>query len=616
MREILLNGTYYKLAPKSDILKKTVNPWKAAIKQTGTLEYSDFSNAEFEEYHDFRNGVGQNRGVGSDARTQWTEGIDFTIDGQTVLGPLVITAGAFGVAPVKIIDFQSGTYAIGNSLISKWNTTTEVWDSVCTYLTSPIDAVVVTDATDEYLVVSSATEAFYTVDGATWVRLYGIASATGTGWDNLSNAYDESTTTKTTSPDIPIDGTCAWVVFTLTNPIPTTTIKVWPTRENTTITTMRIEAYYDSGYTEIYSDTPTYGAWNTITMGLQTVTNIKINFSQVGGSVPLEAYINEVQVIPNTLGYMADYEQKLYFISTDGTKVKYSASENIDAYSGTFALTGSFGTVYDLFEGKLLADGTPTLYFTSTSGLYTVDTTNELAYKQEVSYPPLTYAGHRGMYWNANVWVATGYGILKVSSSLATPIGTDLDDGLPSGYQGYVYDMFPVNNWLVFCVNGGTTDKSSIFKRNSSYGGNLQVYTTSAINNPIACIWHSPSSLYTNGRLWFGEGTNIKYMMFPDTTSNAKQIATYEYVDNSGYGKLPIFRKIATISKTALGVAAITKSCSDALYIEVFYGLNGAAPTTSLGTFITSPKPSILLFNSGLGIEFYTIQIAIKIYRG
>ncbi|KKL12246.1 hypothetical protein LCGC14_2537670, partial [marine sediment metagenome] len=84
-------------------------------------------------------------------------------------------------------------------------------------------------------------------------------------------------------------------------------------------------------------------------------------------------------------------------------------------------------------------------------------------------------------------------------------------------------------------------------------------------------------------------------------------------IDNESNAKLPTFRKLAMISKTALGVAAITKSCDDDEYIEVFYGLNGAAPTISLGTFKTSPRPTILTFNSGLGTEFYTIQFAIKL---
>jgi len=73
---------------------------------------------------------------------------------------------------------------------------------------------------------------------------------------------------------------------------------------------------------------------------------------------------------------------------------------------------------------------------------------------------------------------------------------------------------------------------------------------------------------------------------------------------------------MAGIPKTALRVAAITKSCSDTDYIELFYGLNGAAATTSKGTYKSSPKPTTLTFNSGLGTTFYTIQFAIKLFQG
>jgi len=269
-----------------------------------------------------------------------------------------------------------------------------------------------------------------------------------------------------------------------------------------------------------------------------------------------------------------------------------------------------------LFEGKLLADGTPILYMVGTEGLFTIDTTNEKAYKQEAEYPPLTYAGHVGKYWNGNVWVGTGYGILKVTPSLATYVGPDQDDGLPATYQGSIFDMTTVNNWLVYCVNKTlSTDKSSIIKRNASYGGNLQIYT-SAANTAIPCLHHSPSSLYTNGRLWWGEGTGIKYMMFPDVTSNVKQVSTYQYVDDSGYGYLPVFRKLAVIPKVALGVGAITRSCDANEYIEVWYQLNEAGSWTDLGDFNTSPRDDILTFGSGLGTEFYTIQFRIKLIRG
>jgi len=615
MRQISLNGVFYPI--HSDIISRRINPWKAKL-GAGSLEYSDFSQAEMEEYFDFRNGIGKKRGVGSDARLDWTEGIDFSVEGQAVLGPKVNTAGAFGVAPVKIIDFESGTYAIGSSQISKWNTGTSAWDSKDTSLASPIDAIVVTDSTDSYLIVSSATDAVYTTDGETWTALWGWKSPVSatdpdSEWADEAYTYDGNTATKALNST----GADGYLELNLTTAVVTDRVRVFLGKGADSGTpTVTIDLYYDSAWHNIFASTIAYDQWVTKTnsAGLKTVSKARIKYTNtVGGK---DYYIYEVAFYNPVFGYLADFENKLYCISTDGKFVGYSVAKNIDSFSGSFELTGNYGTLYRFFEGKLLADGTPTLYFCGTEGLYSLDTTTEIAYKQEVSYPPITNAGNVGIYWNANVWVSTGYGILKIAPSVATFIGPDQDDGLPSGYQGKVYDFATVNNWLVFCVNGGTTDKSSILKRNSTLGGNLQVYTTSAINKAIACLCYSPSSLYTNGRLWFGEGTDVKYMMFPDTTSNVKQLDTYEYVNDSGYGKLPIFRKVAAIPKTALGVAAITKSCSAVDKIEVYYGLNGAAPTTLLGTFTSSPKPTALTFGSGLGAAFYTIQFATKLYRG
>ncbi len=677
MREIRLSNKQYKIV--GDITQRAINPILAKLGATGGLEYSDFSQATHEEYYDFRDGIGKDRGVGSDARLQWSEGIDFTIDGQTVLGNKINTADyttwvkntayitlnfvvptathtvcfecttpgtshatteptwdttvgnttADGtvvwtcrayLAPIKIIDFQSNTYIIQNSRILKWNGTKLI--CVDKTFASPIDAIVILDGTDEYLIVSSASDAIYTTDGATWIA-YPVDWITPTGyvddetvWTNEANVYDDNTATYASVPQA---NTNATLQLTLTVPLYTDRIRIYASEQGGVNPDIDIDFYYEAGWHDVYDSTVTKDTWVTITnsAGVKRVEKLRVHFDTITGTT---GYIHEVDFGAKFLGYMAGFESKLWCITTDGKGIISSATNDIDDYYDTFDLTGDFGTVYDLFEGKLLSDGSPILYSTGTQGTYTIDTVTELAYEQEVSYPPLTYSGHKGLYWNANVWVTTGYGILKIASSMATEIGPNQDDGLPSGYQGYIYDMVAVNNWLVYCVNGGTTDKSSILKRNLSYGGSLQVYTTSAVNKPIACLWHSPSSLYTNGRLWFGEGTDVKYMMFPDTTSNPKQVATYDYVSASGYGKFPILRKLAIIDKVALGVTAITKSCDIAgdanEYIEVFYGLNGAEPTTSLGVFETSPKPTALSFNSGLGTEFYTIQFATKLYRG
>lgn len=681
MREINLAGVQYKI--QGDVIKRAINPWMAKI-SSGAREYSDFTQAQLEEYHDLRNGIGLESALPSESNRTWfTEGVDFTTPRSAVLGPLITTAGSFGVAPVKIIDFQGSTYAIGNSQISEWSGS--AWTSRDTSLANPIDAIVITDDTDEYLIVSSATFAIYSTDGTTWNRLTAFAEApnfssytevdtngkltvTATkatavnadtdedvllyfdmGADNL-NKLDVDFEIYVDAASAATSGYCGMAISNTVGDITNFTstdisavgreaggnAQLLLLRGNIAASdsysgslntlyycTLTRVAANDTVTLKIYSDSARATLLDTLTVSGYGTTTYRyvygfVNRNDGAGGQDWDGYVQNL-TLNRTTGYMADFENRLYLISTDGKDIRFSATKNIDTLGSNFTLTGNFGTVYDFFEGKLLADGTPVLYFTGTEGLYTLDTTNEIAYRQEVNYPPLTYAGHVGKYWNGSVWVGAGFGILKVTPSMATFIGPDQDDGLPSTYVGSIFDMVTVNNWLVYCVNKtAATDKSSIIKRNSSYGGNLQVYT-SAANAAIACIHHSPSSLYTNGRLWFGEGTDVKYMMFPDTTSNVKQISTYDYVNDSGgspYSRLPIFRELAAITKVALGVAAITKSCDASEYIEVFYGLNGASPTTSLGTFKASPRPTILTFNSGLGTEFYTIQFSIKLFRG
>ena len=642
-RQVNLNGTFYQI--KDDLIHKTIYPWKAQVRSTGSREFSDFSSAEMEEWHDFRNGIGLESALPNESsRLWWTEGIDFSTARSAVLGPLVtapttpvITAPDITNANFEIdISPTSGYgWTIGATAgDDNWTQSTEQehgdgtksWKNTACSL-------------DEYLTqsVTIAPKATYTVkvwvysvDGTDKVKIFLS--------DGTSSSYGELVGTT---------GTWAQATNSITTAMGATSLEISiyigqaTAGDNVYVddATITVTAITEGNVVKIIDfQSGTYAILDGAVFkwdGTDT-WDIKLVFPNLLDAIVVTDATDEYLVVSSAtdavytvdgatwldfpdakcMGYLAFYDTKLRALDTDGGTLHSSAANNIDGVWTEFNLTGQFGTVYDLFEGKLLSDGTPTLYFCGTQGLYTLNVTTETAYKQEVAYPPLTYAGHKGLYWNANVWVATGFGILKVAPSVATFVGPDLDDGLPSTYQGSIFDMVTVNNWLVYCVNKtSSSDKSSILKRNSSYGGNLQVYT-SAADTAISCLHHSPSSLYTNGRLWFGEGTSVKYMMFPDTTSNVKQVSTYTYVDDSGYGKLPIFRSLAAIPKVALGVAAITKSCNANEYVEVYYGLNGAAPTTLLGTFNDSPRDTIATFNSGLGTAFYTIQFAIKLIRG
>jgi hypothetical protein len=558
---------------------------------------------------------------------------------------LVYTAGTLGKIPVKFIDFLGNTYAICPSQISRWNGST--WDNV----TAPSD-LSVEDCEDAWneLVDGSITSATDDTDfkvGTYAVKL--TQTGTLTAGDilatevitsaDLSSYYairlwiKSDMAFETGELQLLLDDTasCASPVETLD--IPTLLADTWtqvtlPLADPslcTAIISVGIKTAVDirwpfQSLVLRIDDVDAVGA-GPITDPVDAIVFKDATDTYLVVSTPSMAIYsddgNTWSYLEGCRGVLGIYDMKLCGIDTDGSNFRLSAAGDIDGTWTTFTISEDIGTVHRMFSAKLLADETPTLYFTATKGLWSVDVTNNKVYRQEVNYPPLDDAGRAGMYWNANVYVSTGGGIVKVAPSMATPVGPDLDDGLPDGYQGTVYDMVGVGPWMVYCVDKFSTGRSTIYKRHSNYGGNIPI-TYSAANSSIKCILHSPSSMYTNGRLWWNEGANVRYCMFPDTASNIKQISTYTYAAASlGPGLiLPKFRKLAAINKVALGVAAVTADCDASDFITIWYKANNAAAWTILGYYKTSPRPTILTFNSGLGTEFYVIQFGLKFERG
>ncbi|MCJ7828852.1 MAG: hypothetical protein MUP81_03830, partial [Dehalococcoidia bacterium] len=393
MSQILLDGEYYDVS--GDIQRRNINP-RAARFETGVPGYSSFTQASVEAWKGMRGGIGHKYQESSGTEEcNWSEGLDGSHDAGVILGPYINTAGTFGVAPVKIINFGGKVYGIGNNVISVWDTSgTPHWDSVYTSLASPIDAIVVTDSDNTpYLVVSSATAAVKSTTGAS-------------------------------------------------------------------------------------------GSWSALT---------------------------------GCKGYLTFHDNKLYGFY--GQTINYSPAKDIDGTWSTCDLAAYLGTVHGLFTARSQNTDEPLLCLHATTGLWTID-----PWVQEI-YPYLEltghdYAGKAGMFWNSYIYVSTGPGIKKIAGGLVTDIGPDQDDGLPSGYQGVIYDITGMadGSWMVYCVNGQTANKSSIIKRHGTVGGNQQIYTTAAANTPITCLCYSPSSMtgMTNGRLWWGEGTSVKYCMMPD----------------------------------------------------------------------------------------------------
>jgi len=486
-RKVLLDGKHYDIGD-GIIQRRNINP-RAARFETGIPGYSSFTQASVEAWKGMRGGIGHKYQESSGTEEcWWSEGVDGSHHGGTILGPEVNTAGDFGAAPVKIIDFcevgeESKTYAIGASKISQWSGTS--WGTPKeTGIASPLDAIVVTDSTDTYLIVSDATSAKKTTDGSSWTSM------------------------------------------------------------------------------------PT-----------------------------------------GCMGYLALHDNKLYGFY--GTTLNYSPAKDIDGTWSSCELSEDFGTVHGLFTAKSQVTDEPLLCLHTSNGLFTID-----PWVNEV-YPFLKltghdYAGMAGMFWNSYIFVSTLGGIKKIAGKLVTDIGPDQDDGLPKTYQGYIpkYGMCPAgdDSWMVFSVhNASSSDKSSIFKRHGTVGGNQQIYSTASADTAITCVHYSPSHMYANGRLWWGEGNDVKYCMFPDYNADVTEIADYEFT-LSGEMITSIFRPLEAFPKLAISVAGNTQNCDSDNPITISYWTDNDDDWVELGTFEDSPPDALLFGDNDEGLEFRWIK--------
>ncbi len=266
----------------------------------------------------------------------------------------------------------------------------------------------------------------------------------------------------------------------------------------------------------------------------------------------------------------------------------------------------------DMFVGRNASD-TPTLYFLTPKGMFYLDVfTNFVFNPTEVAWEEDDKSGKKGLYWKGDHYIAVNKGIYKISGGVVTLVGPDMDDGLPEDLQGTITDMIGVGFWLVIALDGGASKKSCILKRYIT-GNHWHPVYVGSLNTPIrALCWDS-------GTLYFGEGSNVKNLLFPSITDNVKQISDHTYYDG---GELiyPYFHsEFEAMPKVAHRVWATTQDCTSSVNILIAYRKDEETAWTELGMFESSPRPTALPFpasGDSIGIQFERIQFKSVYARG
>ncbi len=235
---------------------------------------------------------------------------------------------------------------------------------------------------------------------------------------------------------------------------------------------------------------------------------------------------NWSQLTANDIKYMAIFDRRCIGITATGTTVYHSDTQDALNFTSSFTISGPWTAAYDLFSGILPSSGTSYLFMVTDAGLVMIDFYTKTAELMEVRFPSSNTKAYCGMYWNGELYVSSGAGIVKIGVNLVTQWGPDQDDGLPEDYHGYIRQLIGTAHWVIAVLDNGV-----VLKRHESVGG------WHVVEEGTAKYGAFYSSLTSPGRLWLWEyatpyypyvtnGTGVTALTATTATLNGEIVST------------------------------------------------------------------------------------------
>lgn len=272
----------------------------------------------------------------------------------------------------------------------------------------------------------------------------------------------------------------------------------------------------------------------------------------------------------------------------------------------------SWATYYD-------RSGVERPLLSTAEGVYYIDITNSTAVMLfAMSAHPNNGLGM--VVWESRLYVPIGgTGGAKMhritytgSTWMVESIGPGADDGIPADRRADISCLYPVEGGWLFA---GTTATTNVYPSiwaidpNGTYHHMWKGASTNTVVRFVAVSGNDDTTI----RLHFTDGLNLKFLKYPLDNPYANSSIAFtdgSYIDTpEDDGQLP------ELSKCWLEAVALSSHSSSAEDIDITYGIDGAArTTTSLGS-ITSTDADIP-FASGVGVSGKSIAFRLVLDRG
>jgi hypothetical protein len=261
------------------------------------------------------------------------------------------------------------------------------------------------------------------------------------------------------------------------------------------------------------------------------------------------------------------------------------------------------------------AAGDEKLYVITKKGLYSHETSSTIATATTFQFPYHPEVGV-GDIWNGNYYLPVGASILrwKPDDALPTPVGPDLDEGLPTSYSGRIGRVVGTSAYLYAFVNGVSASTYGAILA-SSGGGWAMLYANASAN-----VTYSAGCSFaddTTYRLWFATSAAAYSTEIPRGMHNPLRngVATPHY-QASGVlytpwfnAKWPEQNKLALLIK----VVAVNATATETILVEAQYDQENTWNT--IGTVNSTGETTFGIEHDAGGKVFRKMRLRLTMSR-
>jgi len=386
------------------------------------------------------------------------------------------------------------------------------------------------------------------------------------------------------------------------------------------------EQYFAFG-AEVYKWLDEAGTWSSKLTTLPTTPTAVVVFRTASVNKVVLACLNDTVDFDGTTWNTQAGTKSKYLVTWDDKVWKVDESGQLAFSSDTTSWTNDAllrlpsGQVTGLLVGPHPESKDPVIYAATVSGLWVHDDTTNTFEQTGLVVPATQDAGvgsaswRESLFYNAKLNGAV-YRFNPIDSTLpvVTPMGLDLDDGLPSDLQGRLITLVPTHNWLTGLLDSGTNQEDGhLGLADVGFGGEVfptrTGYTTVVAWNGVG--WHTlyqsgstdyvgrvlgVSHAYSSYRLWFGVNQKVYYIELDAAIANPRHNTTKKFSSTQAVHITPAFNGGTTGDKLGMLLKVRTQGCSanETVLVEVEYDLSET--WTSLGTITTN------------GVTTYTLE--------